>query len=324
MLAIEYALEVPMRLDEARAVRSLLLEADFLGPDAAAWVDRLQPRLKEIDEAARVLVTGGDEEAALELVAAAWRLWMLTGEVAAGRHTLAEVLAATRGLPTRARSMALYAAGVLAFRAGDQAESRELNEQGLTVARAAGDREAESLALVGLSRVALRSGDYEQVRSISGEARQAVRGLGPAADAAPLHLLAAGTRLAGDYGAAAGLYQESLELNRALGDDWMVGMELLNLGHVELHRGNLAEAERCFKASASMRSGNDPYQIAMTHLSEAALAVARGQNQPAAEMLDKAQATLADAGIVLDPDDAFEVRWLREKLGSAVGGESRA
>ena len=313
-----------MGLDEARKIHALVLKADFLGPDAAAWVDRLRPRLKEIDEAARVLIAGGDEEAAMELVSAAWRLWMLTGEVAAGRETLAEVLAATNGLPTRARSMALYAAGVLAFRAGDQAQSKALNEQGLAVAKAVGDREAESLALVGLSRVALRNGEYDQVRSFSKEARQLVRGLRPSAEAAPLHLLAAGTRLAGDYGAAAGLYQESLQLNRALGDDWMVGMELLNLGHVELHRGNLAEAERCFEESASMRSGNDPYQIAMTNLSEAALAAARGQNQPAAEMLNKAQATLADAGIVLDPDDAFEVSWLREKLGSAVGGESRA
>jgi tetratricopeptide (TPR) repeat protein len=313
-----------MGLDEARGVRALVLEADFLGPHAAAWVDRLKPKLQEIGEAALALITGGDEEGALELASAAWRLWMLTGEVAAGRRTLATVLATAQERPGRARAMALYAAGVLAFRAGDQAESKALNEQGLAAARGAGDREAEALALVGLSRVALRDGDYQQVRSFSTRARQVVVGLEPSTDAAPLHLLAAGTRLAGDYGAAADLYAESLRLNRDLGDDWMVGMELLNLGHVELHRGNLAQAERCFAESASMRGGNDPYQSAMTFLSDAALAVARGQRQGAAELLDRTQSTLEEAGIVLDPDDAFEVRWLREQLGSTATGGSRA
>ncbi|HSO94026.1 MAG TPA: hypothetical protein VLS53_06095 [Candidatus Dormibacteraeota bacterium] len=312
-----------MGLDEAKRVRTLFLQADFLGPDAAAWVDRLKPNLPEIDQAARVLITAGDEEAGLELVSAAWRLWMLTGEVATGRHTLAAVLDLAQR-PSRARARALYAAGILAFRAGDQTESQSLNEQGLALARTSGDREAEALALVGLSRVALRNGDYELVRSYSSDARRAVIGLERSADAPPLHLLAAGTRLAGEYDAAADLYSESVRLNRDLGDDWMVGMELLNLGHVELHRGNIGEAERCFAESAAIRSGSDPYQMAMTYLSEAALAVGRGEPQGAAELLQRTESTLAGAGIVLDPDDAFEVAWLRERVGSAVHGESRA
>jgi hypothetical protein len=43
----------------------------------------------------------------------------------------------------------------------------------------------------------------------------------------PLHLLAAGTRLAGHLDQAAELYAESLELNRRLGDRRMVGVERL-------------------------------------------------------------------------------------------------
>src|SRR5205807_375291 len=87
-----------------------------------------------------------------------------------------------------------------------------------------GEEEAEALALVGLSRVAFRDGDYGRVRSLAAEARNLTRDLDPAAGTMPLHMLAAGTRLAGDLDEAANLYTESLELNRRLGVSSMVGV----------------------------------------------------------------------------------------------------
>ena len=53
----------------------------------------------------------------------------------------------------------------------------------------------------------------------------------------------------------------------------------------------------------------------MTHLNHAALAFARGDRERAAQLLRRMQSTLDGAGIVLDPDDAFEVDWLRDQLG---------
>jgi tetratricopeptide (TPR) repeat protein len=202
----------------------------------------------------------------------------------------------------------------LAFRAGAQRESRERNEAALETARAVADREAEALALVGLSRVAFRDGDYARVRSLATRARELVRDLEPGADAAPLHLLAAGTRLAGDYDEAVRLYTESLELNRRLGDSRGVGMELHNIGHVELHRGNVDAAERSFAECAKVRNHEDPYEAAMTHLNRAALAWARGDREAGLDSLERTESRLREAGIVLDPDDAYEVDWLREQL----------
>jgi tetratricopeptide (TPR) repeat protein len=183
------------------------------------------------------------------------------------------------------------------------------------VAQAVGDEEAQSLALVGLSRVALRAGDYERVRSLASRARELVRALGPQANVAPLHLLAAGTRHAGDYDTAAGLYAQSLELNRQRGDDSMVAAELHNLGHVELHRGNVPAAAEHFAGADELRGSGNPYDVAMQHLERAALAFTRGDPARTAELLDAAESTLVEAGIVLDPDDAFEVGWLRAQLG---------
>jgi len=230
-----------------------------------------------------------------------------------GRALLATALAAD-GPASRSRVRALYADGVLAFREGNQSESKERNEAALADAQEIGDDEGRSLALVGLSRVALRDGDYGRVRALSAEARDLARPFGAGAEAMPLHLLAAGTRLDGELDAAVELYEESLELNRGCGDSMMVAMELHNLGHVEVRRGNLDAAKRHFAECTSLRSGQNPYDAAMSDLNTGALAVADGDRAAARELLSRAEQTLAEAGIVLDPDDQSEVDWLRERL----------
>lgn len=307
-----------MQREQATRLLALAREAKLTGPDAAGWVERLTPVRQDLGEAARFLTGTGEAEAAVELVSMVYRLWLLAGDVAGGRQVLAAVLDVGERKPSRARAIALYGSGLLAFRAGDMPDSKGRNEQALEVARVVGDREAEALALVGLSRVALRDHDYSRVLSLAGQARELTRDLDPAAGVWPLHLLATGTRLTQNYDEAHRLYSESLQLNRRLGSDGMVGMELFNLGFVELHRGNTDTAERCFAESVTLRGQSGPYDIAVTHLSDAALAAAHGERDRAAQLLDRASATLQRAGIVLDPDDSAEVEWLRKKLGSSA------
>jgi tetratricopeptide (TPR) repeat protein len=299
---------------EAERLLVLSREVDFFGPDAERWVDRLSFEREQLEEAVSWFAENDGEEAAAQLAANVWRLWFVTGDIAGGRRLLKTALDAGEGMQSRARALALYADGICAFRAGAQAESQTRNEAALEIARAVNDKEAEALALVGLSRVALREGEYDRVRSLATEARELARDLDPSAVVMPLHLLAAGTRLAGDHDEAVALYTESIELNRELGDTNMVGMEFHNLGHVELHRGNVDGAECCFAESAEVRSGGNPYDVAMTHLNQAALAFAAAENERAAELLGLTESTLESAGIVLDPDDAFEVDWLRGRL----------
>jgi tetratricopeptide (TPR) repeat protein len=268
------------------------------------------------EEAKRELEEAQGREAAEEVAARVWRVWLASGDVAEGRRLLAEVLDAAGATPSRARAVALYGDGVLAFRQGLQDECRARSEAALETARTVGDREAESLALVGLSRVAFRDGDYDRVRTLASRAGELAAGLEPSVGAAPLHMLAAGTRLAGHYDEAAQLYEESLELNRRLGVTRSIGMELHNLGHVELHRGSVAAAERYFAEADALRNRDDPYERAMEALNRAALACRRGDDTVARELLDEADETLAEAGITLDPDDAFEVDWLRGRISA--------
>ena len=307
-----------MTREEAERLLLLAREAQLVGPEATSWIERLGPKRQEIVEAVGWLAGNEEEEAAVELAAGVWRLWLTVGDVAGGRQMLAAALDLDHPKLSHARALALYADGVLAFREGAQAASRARNDEALNEARALGDTQAEALALVGLSRVAFRDGDNARVRSLAGKARELSHRLGDAAEAAPLHMLAAGTRLGGDYDAAIALYTESLELSRRLKDSRGVSMELHNIGHVQLHRGNVDDARRCFAACAEFRDEDDPYGAAMTHLNRAALAFATGDRGAAAELVRQTQATLDAVGIVLDPDDAFEVKWLQGQLATAV------
>ena len=54
----------------------------------------------------------------------------------------------------------------------------------------------------------------------------------------------------------------------------------------------------------------------MGNLNEAALAFGHGDPFRAADLLRRTESTLRDAGIVLDPDDAYEVDWLRERVSA--------
>jgi len=155
------------------------------------------------------------------------------------------------------------------------------------------------------------------VRKLAGDALDLVRERRGDAQLMPLHMLAAGTRLDGEYEAALELYNESLELSRSLRDDRMVAGELHNIGHVYVHLDRLSDAEGAFAERLRVMAGPpSAYDAAMTSLNEATLAHVRCDDSGASRLLEEATARLHDAAIQLDPDDAFEVEWLRARLDS--------
>ena len=286
------------RAQEDEAVELLVAEQDALA------------------EACRFLIESGDRDAALELAANTWRLWMMTRDLAGGRAFLAAVLDGGDATPSRERALALYGDGLLAFWQGAHDESRRRNEAALAAARAVDDPEALALARLGLSRSAFSAGDFAGARSLARQAREHAYGLEPAMGQAPLHLHAQGTRFAGDLDEAAALFEESLALNRRLDDEGMVGVELHNLGHVEIHRGNVDAAERLFTELEALTGGDDPYGRALARLNEGVVAFARDDRDRAATLLAEVDAVLAESGTELAPDDRYEVEALRDRLAA--------
>jgi tetratricopeptide (TPR) repeat protein len=146
------------------------------------------------------------------------------------------------------------------------------------------------------------------------QARERARVVGDReAEAAPLHLQAAGVRLQQDYSSARELYLESLDLNTALGNAAWVAMEHHNLGWVELHLGDVDEAERHFR-ERDAQAGTDAYGNAWSDLNWAAVAVARGDADGAERHFAEGEQALKELGSALDPDDQSELDWLSGQL----------
>lgn len=305
-----------MNSDEAQRLLELSREARWTFPSSTGkpvrgdepWLAPLAAEQRALAEAARVLA---DDEA-VELAANVWRLWMVSRDIDGGRAFLGEVLGRDGGAP-RARSLALYGDGLFAFWQGAIDDSRARNEEARALAD---DPEALALANLGLSRASLSAGDAESARAFALEASNQARGGGEALGQAPLHLHAQSVRMLGDYDEAARLFRESLDLNRRIDDPGMIGVELHNLAHVELHRGDLAEAEGLFAELAAHDAGEDPYSGALGRLNEAALAFARGDREEARALLAQLDRELDESGVELAPDDEFERGWLRGRVGT--------
>lgn len=278
---------------------------------AEPWIERLLAERESLLDAVRHLLDAGDVDAATELAANTWRVWMVARDIDAGRRFLAPVLDA--GGAPRDRALALYGDGLFAFWQGEGEEARERNEAALVAAEASGDAEALALAHLGLSRVALDDGDHERARAHAEQAREHARDLGAAMGQAPLHMHAQAARQAGDYDEAAALFEQSLALNRRIGDTGMVDVELHNLGNVELRRGNVDQAERYF-AECRELDRDDPYAVALTTFNEAAIALGRGDRERATTLFTRGEAVLGESGVELATDDRADVDWLRDRL----------
>jgi tetratricopeptide (TPR) repeat protein len=291
---------------------------EVLGLARRGDLDALGPNRDEVADSVGAFVQAGDPASALEIVGRAWLIWFSRGEIDEGSAVAATALAArgAEAVPVW-RARALYADGLFAFRSGDRERSLARNEEALRVATETDDVRGECDALTGLARVALRDGRYDEVVALARRARERARAVGDReAEAAPLHLQAAGVRLQQKYSAARELYLESLDLNAALGNTARVATEQHNLGWVELHLGNVDEAKARFR-ERDAQSGTDAYGDAWSDLNWAAVAAARGDADEAERRFTAGTQALEELGAALDPDDQSELDWLSGQVARA-------
>ena len=275
----------------------------FRAPD-----EELLARRHEFAQAARDL----DDAAATEVAARTWRLWMAARDIEGGRAFLGEILDGREPRQSRWRALALYGDGLFAFWQSARADSRARNEEALELARRLGDPESLVLTNLGLSRALLVEGDCAGARVHAAAACAAAEPFGDAMLQGALHLHAQAARLSGDYDEAARLFEESLALNGRLDAQGMVDVEHHNLGHVEIHRGNIDSAAEHF---AQTPHSDSDYGRAMANLNDASVAFARGDAERARSLLAAADETFAGSDMEhLAVDDRFELDWLRDQL----------
>ncbi|HXZ28563.1 MAG TPA: protein kinase [Terriglobales bacterium] len=272
----EYALEHLAAQGEEAATRRahaaycLVLAEELDAADAAAEagqaerLDHLESEHDNLRGALDWLAASGQAEWCLRLGAALFHFWERRDYLSEGREQLARALGPAGAAASKARSRALFAAGVLAGSQGDYASNQRLMEASLAMARQLGDKQGIAVSLNALAVNARDREDVASERALFEESLAVWREAGdPQAVARALSNLANVVRLQGDYEHARSLYQECMAAFRELGDRGGVAWSLDHLGDVARDQGDAAGARSLYEASlTAFRESGDLWGVA--------------------------------------------------------------
>jgi len=156
------------------------------------------------------------------------------------QHDMSDVVASA------ARLQALDVAAWLAADQHDYARAAQLFEQSMTLRRALGEDEGETQLLVNAAMQARAMGQYQRATELLEDAVARHRALGDHGSLSSgglgysLYFLALVRREQGDFADAAALFNECLQLHRALEDREGMAHSLLSLGDMARDQGDVA------------------------------------------------------------------------------------
>ena len=212
--------------------------ADQLGaPDQLSVLRQLTSEHDNLRAALGSALDWGDSLLGLRLVAALTRFWDVRAP-AEGLAWFERALARAEDVPVKLRIDLLGGANEAAFFCGDLQRARAYAEDGVALARAAGDGAALAAMLARLAAALLRTDELERAEILAEEALRLNRNLPrPHYQAVTLDLLGYIAATREDWPRACAFHEQSLEIARATGDGWMLAHSANNLAEGLLRRG---------------------------------------------------------------------------------------
>jgi len=299
------------------------------GPAEAAAFDRLHLELDNFRAVLSRALADGDLNTGLRLGAALSRFWGWRGFIGEGRSLLAafvEQADATGQLESV--PAALRELGYLEARHFGPRAARVYFERYLPMARRLGDHQGAAIALFYLGESFYldernwQSLDLKTCRTLLeealGEARQCDY---PPVIAYSLRALGMVSHLQNDESTAARLIDESLTIERELGDSRGVALGLLFRGRIAFDRADYDGAAACYSESLSLYSRGG-YLWAIPDLLEwfARLAVISGKPLVALRLAGAADALRQMIGLY---DAPFWYQDFDQRMNAIAGGDAR-
>jgi predicted ATPase/transcriptional regulator with XRE-family HTH domain len=227
---------------------------DLYGPRQADLLDRLQLEQDNLRAAmARLLETGRLDDVA-SMCFALWLFWWIRGHLREGQHWTEETLARQGSLSASSQARLLHTAAGMLFPQGRLAEAGARQEEGIRLARAAGDLATLAWMLTMRGSVAAWQGQLELVTESIGQAEVISRGLGQLSSATmAVTIRAIGAATRGRLSEADELLAGCEAELRELRAPWGLGLALVITGwvaqmlgdHARLYGAADAIAERC-------------------------------------------------------------------------------
>jgi predicted ATPase/DNA-binding CsgD family transcriptional regulator/transcriptional regulator with XRE-family HTH domain len=298
----EYALEQLAASGEADVVRQahatyfLALaeraDAQILGPDQVAWLDRLEAEHDNLRAALAWADVRGRDELLMRLAGELARFWRFRWHRSEGQRWLDRALARGDGKATAWWAKVLLGAGIMASMRRDYPQAAELHREALAIYRGLGDRWATARVLLHLGEAVGGLDDAVQAQAMFSESLDMFRELGEQALASlVLKNLGQLARRRGDAAAATALFEESLVMSHDAGFAWGRAETLLLLAGVTRDQGNRVRATE-FLAEALTLYGQqgDKEGMALAVDALAAIVGERGWPERAARLFGVAAA----------------------------------
>lgn len=305
-------------------------ETELIGPDQQEWLDYLESEHDNLRGAIRWSLSRERTGDAVRLVVALTLFWRIRGQVAESRAWLDQVLIASEGTPSPARTRAVWSKEIMAGMAGDYDTAAAAGAASLAAFRESGDRrgQARSLLLLGTCAVATE-GATAGVAHLEGAVALA-RAEG---DTWCLgHALAIGGLSASDHGDQAAArcgFQQCITVALAARDDHCLAVGLNGLGRAALAQGDYAAAELHLEVALARASGiHGRLEMAQALSDLALVAIGRGDHERARPLLDEAESLAHATGSATSLASATEVQarlvWAEGDLDDAerLYGES--
>jgi predicted ATPase len=266
-------------------------EPHMYGQERDVWMARLDR--EDANLRAALAWSKADSNAlqtGLRLVGALAFYWVLHSSVHEGRAWLEGMLERTDGTDrSAARGKALSGAGWLAWAEGDYEAASPRAEEGLSIARARGDKRESGYAewLLGLVQMGQRNS--AAARPLLEESRTLFKDLGDVyGEASTLYLLGMAAYFSGDRAAARAHYEESLRLFQEQGDVFGVTLLVSALEVVVLPQADEETARSLYEQSLPLlRASRDRGRLGMILINIGDIWLHQNGDEQQAKMLYK-------------------------------------
>jgi predicted ATPase/DNA-binding XRE family transcriptional regulator len=248
-------------------------ELAMYGPDAVAWMNRLEQEYDDFQAALSWARARGEMELGLRLAAALVPFWDAKGYLREGRGWLDALLVRPSdvdmlpsgtdswitSISAMTRAKALLGVGMFARRAGEYEQARSALEATLELSAGQRPEWISALALGQLGHVARRQGNLEQATAYIKKGFALLQTSGEPIAGILLSDLGHIAQMRGDLGQAMAYLEESLTLARRVDADFWAGFPLAGLAQVALLRGDLDQSAAYFAESLEIcrRVGSD-------------------------------------------------------------------
>jgi predicted ATPase/DNA-binding SARP family transcriptional activator/DNA-binding CsgD family transcriptional regulator len=290
---------------------SLAEEAEprLWGPEASAWLDRLEAEHGNTRTALSWALEHGAVELALRLGGALRWYWNMAGYYAEGKTWLDAALAKDEGVSVEARAKALEGVGWLAIDQGEGDQAEAAAEEGLELSTGAaiGDVVAANFHNI-LGEVARFRGDHERATIVVEESLALHQEAGDKWGI--IWSLGSLANISGDRGddeRAKQLYEEGLSLSRELGSAELLRIYLISMGYQYLLEGDPERATALNEEAAELYRGRGrkgDLQIVLDNLGWSTLI--KGDHQRSEPLFTESLLLCKDLGDTITGSESIE------------------